>query len=431
MRLLIAIVLLLASPAFGVTGSGVTFSGVATSASEGGGGGLFGACTDGVDCFCDTLASTHTYCEDWEDARWTGTAASSAEWSDYPGGDTAFRGGASLWQSLYGSTGGPANCDWGNGEPPSPTYGNTCGYSACGAVAQWRPDDYYQGNAYTCIDFFKEGDANESIDAEVSGLTLTGGHSASGEIFSGNQMFAYRQPTSSPAGMQTNLGFCGSTCGITFAQAHSTNILSANPLAGTDWLSYGYPWKGQQFNTQYQFPTGNTGPTNGETGAPFAGGWEMTAGSSTCLSVNASATQTIGTLDGPNSCSGAWRWRAAGNGEGPTAANEFDRSDDWPLGNWACIRFYIESFGTSSTSMWIEFQGPNDSSPRRIFEVSNLDTNTLFGGDTSLGDWDFDHYLNQNGDPGLADTTAPVYIYYDNIVVNNGGQPVSCADIGF
>lgn len=380
----------------------------------------FGACTDGSDCLCDTISGS-TFCEDFENPQWIEIGGSN-EWHDAPSGLPGFRGGESLWQDLYGSSG--SDCDWRDGEPVSPNVGSPCSVgsgSTCAAAAEWRLDDYYDGNDHTCMDFFQDGEE----DDEVTGLTLTGGNN--GAVFDGNISFAHRIAPGEQAGHGSDWGSCGSTCGLTFARAFSTNLLTAAAPASADFITQ--PWKGNQFDFQYQWPEGNTG-ISGHNNAPFAGGFGLVnVSTSTCNdSVIAAATVSIGHLE----CDGAQvlRFSAAANGEGPTAANEFDRSDDWPLGAWGCIRSYISGFGSSSTNMWIEFQGPNDSSPRRIFEVTGLDTGTLFG-DTTLGGWGIDGYYNGNQGLGETPSTETFYRYFDNVVINSTGEPVTCAAIGF
>lgn len=369
-------------------------------------------CTDGVNCFCDdpTIAATPGLieCYDWEEVGWTGDGD---YW--YRG---SFRGETGIFQTTFGPADG--TCSWTNGQPVNPTYGDPCPVNeTCAAAAEWRLDDPYQGNSKTCFDFIQAG----QVDDEIQGLTLTGGHGTDPAIWSGNTILAERnrKGTTSGQGADFTTASIDSTFGITFAAAYSTNLLTAAGANDGDFPTA--PWKHFQTRGAYtlQFPGGNTG--GDANNPPFSGGSAIAVSEATCDAEVAAADLLIGNID----CQGAaFRHGAAGNGDGPTAENEFDRSDDWPLGEWACVRAYWGGMGTASGEIYIDFQGPNDASQRRIFHIQNLDMATIFGASNTVGRLFWDNYFN-----GTISETF--YRYWDNVVIVENAEPVSCAAIGF
>jgi len=378
------------------------------------------SCTDGTDCYCDLISDAQlATCEDWENPAWYEDGF-SPDWATAPPGDAGFRGGAGIWQTTYGPAGG--NCSWRLGEPSSPPIGLSCAYNACAAAAEWRADNRFSGNSRTCIDIQRSGDVN----GEVSGLTLSGG--GSGEVFDGNSHFAHRvRPGATSALASVIAGSFDSEMGMTFARAYSTNLFSANPDANNgNWLTT--PWKGDQTSGGLQFPEGNTG--SNVNNPPFSGGTVDVISQSACEASVAGANLLIGGIH----CQGnVFRHGAAKPGDCDSnpncdSSNEFNRSRDWPLGTWGCVRAYWGGMGTSSAELYIDFQGPSDAAPRRIFHVTNLDAAQIWGSGHRIGNYVFDAYYNGNSDgPPNIET---FYRYVDNYHLRHG-EPVSCSQIGF
>jgi hypothetical protein len=382
-----------------------------------------GSCTRGTNCYCDCVkqnppssACTSRYpgvtydaavrrCEDWEDPQWHDNTGSRPWWKS-PSGYNAFRGGDNLWQATYGA--GSGACSWTNGLPASPKLGYTCTAGTC-ALSEWSAGDPWDGNQKACIDIQRSGE----VDDEIAGLTISG-------VFDGSTYMGARvRPgsTSEIAGsMATGLN---SEMGITMAIAYSTNLASAvtSQCWNGEFVIQPGAWKHEQWGTGNQFPMGNTGPSN--YALPFGGGSPGVKSQSACLAARNASNISVGVLE----CDSAPALRFGAS----TAV--FKRSRDWPLGTWGCVRAYLGGVGTTSGSMWIAFQGPNDTSERVIFQVSNFDFKNSFN-EQKIDRYDWDAYYNGNGGQAQCNSTQTFYRYYDNVHVR-AGQPVSCAQIGF
>ena len=239
-----AVALLAALPAMGAS-SGVRVSGgrftvVTTPPTPP----LLGACTDGVDCMCDTLnpSSTLLFCEDFESAALYENIEDG--WPDGEDlGGTWNRGADSYWENRFGN--GDGGLFVSSDGPP--TLGTACGFGGFGCSGQkewcstaqgalagvgadcWGPNS----NTGARIDIQRSGDFNE----EVTDLVLTGGIGASANVLAGNQHLAQRLPAGDFAGKHGDIhlktGGNGSPSngttavtevGITMLLAYSSNI---------------------------------------------------------------------------------------------------------------------------------------------------------------------------------------------------------------
>ena len=355
------------------------------------------SCTDGTDCYCDLVASggdledtSLLFCEDYEDPAYHDDV--SGAWYEGPPGDPGFRGGGNKWMQVYtGTTTG----NWRLGQPASPTLGSTCDYGVCGP-SEWRADDLWQGNTQAVLDIQQAGEQ----DDEISGLTLNSLHG-------GNRWMAWRVPFGKATGIMGEIDFAStSEIGFTALVAYSSDLATA--VDPTDWDGdfVKQPWKHEEWGgglgTLFM---GNVGGG----GKPFSPGL-FHSSEAACNAMRTGATISPGTA----SCSSSTL----------KVGSNFDRSDQWPLGTWACVRGHIEGMNTSSGSMTIWF---ND---EKIFEMTDAD---LASGllETSFSGFSPNHYFN--GNAGREFDTPALHTFYrygDNMHIRSG-VPVSCGQIGF
>lgn len=386
-------------------GSGIRISGGKLSAADAGGGGGGGACTDGVDCLCDTQvegSGNLVMCEDFESSKLYEAGTNS--WIDHVGaGWPCYRGGSSHWVGRYGSAGAG---NWSNGQPASPRLGCACdaGGSVCGAreycstaqgfLADGGGADCWNGNASgTAIDIQRVGDVAD----EVAGLTLDENHG-------GRQWLAYRIGPGSAAGIFGRKEFTTgnlTTFGIRARIAYSTNLSAAsNGTFDGDFLTQ--PWKHEEFTDPHDalLFMGNTGQTQGRPLNPAV----IHSSSSACNSAVSGYTQLEGDLD----C----------NNEVMRVGSNFDRSTSWPLGQWACVRAYISGMGTSSATWKIWF---NDT---LVFHATGVNMTTVNA--QNADDWVFNAYYNGNQGGGTA-STETFYRYLDDAQVWMNQEPPACS----
>ncbi len=385
----------------------------------------FGACTDGVDCYCDTVSDPDLIlCEDFESPDYYENT--SNDWATAPGGQPGYRGGASRWLANYNSSGGKVS--WTNGNPASPQVGSTCTEGTCGpkeycsdsqslVVLGTAGSDCWDGNDGSGIDIQRDDDFND----ELGTLTLTGGNSGGGDVFSGNAHMAYRVEEA------TQNEIIGSETwtdtpefGLTMAVAYSSNLASVS-LADDAWKheefgDYPYSENFHMGNTGYADGLSSTFPFN-----PFMFGVSSGYSEAACDAALASADRLVGNFN----CNSAGLEGGATNG---TGTNEYDQSTDWPFGTWGCVQAYLNGMGTSDMEWKIWFNG------ELIIHLDNFDAAThLYN--TGYDEFYWNAYANANQDPDCNTTcedvtTDDAYRYVDNVHFR-AGAPVSCASIGF
>jgi hypothetical protein len=102
---------------------------------------------------------------------------------------------------------------------------------------------------------------------------------------------------------------------------------------------------------------------------------------------------------------------------------EYNRSRDFPLGAWGCVRAEYANLNTANASIKIWFN------ERLIIDVRNLNTSFLQlknGYDAFI----WNDYSNANQGMGAVATNQTTYRYEDNVVVTRGPAP-ACSVIGF
>ena len=134
-------------------------------------------CTDGVDCYCDTVSDSKLLlCEDFESPDYYEN--SSADWVTTGGGSTN-RGDKSRWASLYGNG---ISSSLFKSSDATPRIGPSCGYPYCTGMREYcstAQGNLVDGKGADCwgpgvnssamLDFQRSGD----YKAELSGLQLT------------------------------------------------------------------------------------------------------------------------------------------------------------------------------------------------------------------------------------------------------------------
>lgn len=387
-----------------------------------------GACTDGVDCYCDTVSDgSLLLCEDYEHVSFYDETAPN--WVSTAGNGAGDRGLGSKWNQLYGN--GEFNTVFRNNEPnASPRIGVKCSPSAsvcgtreyCSAAQGFEVDgggsDCWEGNQYAAIDIQRSGD----FDAEVGTLTLTGGTGATSDIGAGNQHLAYRTPQSGggtssreAAGIVGHKSWTSVTeLGVTMLVAYASNIGSVSLI--DDYYKhdeYGdYPY------SEYWI-SGNLAPGESNRVFPFRP-FMFTDSASDCTAALSTATVNVGHAE----CNS---YQFTYNATFGTGVGQYSQSADWPFGTWGCVQAHIVGMGTTDTDIEIKFNGET------IIDIDGIDGTKLTNQD--YGDVYFNNYSNANQDPDCNDTcesetTETTYRYQDNVHIRNGA-PVSCAAIGF
>jgi hypothetical protein len=196
------------------------------------------------------------------------------------------------------------------------------------------------------------------------------------------------------------------------ALAYSGNLQTALPSVSYD-SARGvpkYPWKHAEWgNTRTHLFTGNLGAGGvAGDGSPFNPSI-VGVSQSACNALVAAATVTVGTLE-------------CNSSGGIVIHSAFNRTTDWPLGTWACVRGHIKGTNTDSGELHIYFNGTT------IFSATNLRwASTLV--ETSFDKFVWNNYANGNGGAAQYEALEAYYRYEDNFVVT-AGAPKSCAEIG-
>jgi len=384
----------------------------------------YGPCTKGstnnaINCYGDKVTQPTgefydpnvLWVEDWDHPDWYGNpTGSQAWWRD--GGVSGARGFGNKWTANFGSVTGAAA--WTLGQPggtpyfgPNCTAGSTCyareycsaaqGTSFGSVVDCWGPGT----NAGTGIDIQGPTDAN----AEISGLTLTGGNN--GHVFSGNAYMAYRIPTGSPMGILGRRSWADSReIGITMALAYSSNVVASGILNS--------PWKHDEWgeaDQHWNLGLTGTGPTSVRPYKPFF--W-MTGGAGPCNTALSNATLFRGSTP---VCNGA----GLIYGADPAYYNQ---STNFPYGTWGCHQAHITGIGTTNVTLKLWHNSV------LIFHLTNFDGTLMTDATNGWGSVDLNAYANANQGTGETPTTQTAYRYQDNIHIRRGA-PVSCQQIGF
>lgn len=412
--LILTLTLLLASApqAATISGGSITGGAIGTASSPP----VAGSCTDGVDCYCDTVSDgSLLLCQDFENPDFYETT----NW--IAGGSDRALGNDYVAEMLGGGT--TAEGFWTNGTPASPKLGSTCSPSGlyCGPK-EWCSEaqgtlvgtspalDCWDGNDKAIIDIQRSGD----YDAEVSGLTLTGGTGATADVGAGNAHFAYRIPPGEEAGILGSETWSNQThVGVTELVAYASNVFDAgsNP-AGTYWK--GDEWGDYPYSEWWMY--GNMLPSGSTSTFPFRNFLFTTVSQATCEAAQSAATLSAGSWFG---CADDKMYFGADSAD-------YTQSSDWPLGTWACVQ---------GEAIW------TGSSPNRKLEMkvwfnetllihfSNFDAEILRNND-GYDEFYMNAYSNQNAPGQGTPTTTTSYRYKDNLHIR-AGTPVSCASIGF
>lgn len=431
---IIMLILLLALPSHAATISGGSISGgnIGTASAPP----VAGACTDGVDCLCDTVnpSSTLLFCEDFESVAlyenvedgWIDGEDLSGNWN---------RGGDSYWENRFGNGDGGMFVS----TDGAPTLGTACAFSAPGCTGQkewcsaaqgtlagvgldcWGPNS----NTNARIDIQRSGD----FDAEVTDLVLTGGIGATADVLAGNQHLAQRLPPGDYAGKHgdihlrsggdgnpTNGTTAVTEVGITMLLAYSSNIGTEtdNPIGLGGGTSQ---WKHDEWydsNDAYgeHWNLGNTGcGTTDE--FPYRGFMWATS-ESACNTALSGATISVGSAD----CTNAPALRLC-------STSAYDRSTDFPFGTVHCHQAHLRGLGTSDMDIEIKHDGVT------VIKLDNFDAGSaLINQQYRKILWNAYSNRNEDGDGTANDTDEAMYRYEDNILIVNG-PPEPCSAIGF
>lgn len=412
--------------------TGVVYSGISRGGAIGGGGGGAGACTDGVDCLCDTLSPVSTLlgCEDFERLGFY-DASETNDWSskEDPSGYTCYRGQNAPWVEDFGGSGTALTS---SGQPASPRVGCTC--DAGGAQCQMSGDwcsaaqgfavdgggaDCWQRNSDGIpIDIQRSGD----YDAEVAGLTLTGGIGESADVLGGLAHLAHRVAPGGPGGIMgsmylksganhgTNSDNTNATeIGVTMLLGYSSNVgTEADSVIDAQWKHDEWGTDGQSNVEHWNLGKTGCGTDTEFPYRPFL--WITSQGA--CDTALAGATETVGNMD---CIDPALRL---------CSTTAYDQSTDFPFGTVACHQAHIKGLGTSDVDIEIKHNGVT------VIKLENFDGAALRNNYYSNFVWNAYSNLNEDGDGTSNDTDVAQYRYEDNIVVVNG-PPESCASIGF
>lgn len=409
----ILVLLMLVGTASAQSGSGVSFT-----SSGFGGAASSGACTDGVDCYCDTVSDPNLlFCEDYEDLDYYENTAN--DWVTAAGG-AGDRALGSQWVDNYNN--GVSGVVFQTGQPATPRLGVTCSPSgsvcgtkeycseAQGDVVDGLGVDCWQGNDSAAVDIQRSGDFND----ELGTLSLSGGFGETSDIFAGRAHMAYRTAEGSgkTAGIVGDASWTAATeIGVTLAMAYSSNIGSASLIDD--------PYKHDEFGdypySEYWY-AGNIGPGSNTT-FPFRP-WMFKAlavSEATCDAAVAAADVLVGSFD----CNDVQMVYGATNG---TGTNQYDQATDWPFGTWGCVQAHISGMGSSDVEIRIYFN------EELIIHIDNLDGSVLYNQDYNA--MVLNNYSNANQGLGETATTEAAYRYQDNYHIRQGA-PVSCSSIGF
>lgn len=397
-----------------ITGSGVTFSGVATSASDGGGGGSFSdaSCTDGTDCFCDCIAGS-----DRGDGYKNDGCASK--------GYTVHTGSSISMCHDFDKVA----WDDGTGEAAGADGFSLFGSFLCpNDVGASYADEGTNDN--DCYNFVADNDCDTNATNTTTDCAL------------GNRGLGQKYDATYAHGRHADIGFSDiSTVGHTIVMKFSNNFFHNSDYKHDELLAgapgpHGWPLgqdqtlAGGNYDT-IKYSAGGTFPSTDSLGNTrldkiwrtrvfWNGGGNCNSGAF----VN-NATVTEGILH----CQGA-EW-----GYSPWQSSFPGGSFSWPDGEWACIATKITGIGSASgtvTQWWTDVDGNTES----IIQISGLDLS--YGEVAELVDgYTFNNYYNGGNftDSGYCTSTSSpygslgcdrAYRYEENVVITNG-DPVPCS----
>lgn len=461
---LIILILLLPSIAYGqkISGGSVRGSYLGQYVYSGGGGGGV-ACTDGVDCLCDTLGATVAsgatvaHCQDWEDPDWRDPNGADAAWRG------TYRGESGLWADLYlGST---LNSSWAGtigstNDPAVPTYGSSCtSIQICG-LSLWietdTEEDPFQcptrnrngwstptGVHYCAVGIISEDPPNQ-VDHMTAGKVLGITESPAGD--NSQFMFSMIPEASSDhvasiedraaQGISGRVSFGGNRdeIGITWAEVYAENIYDSNILRSY-WKHHELYASGQSANGEYWFGGNHTGafaPLGADLGVfPFSG-FKFLTGMANCESGPLQLTAVVGRYkcrypDGSGPFSGSYALAATIG----TGANQYTQSVHWPLGTRGCLRIWQKRQADNTLDWWVKLTTANTGGELTVMHFENLPVaNTPHNGYIAEQNWN--RYSNANYDQGAStDVSETTGSAHDNMVWVYGGEPATCAEINF
>lgn len=392
-----------------------------------------GTCTDGDNCFCDTVtapdASSILFCEDWEAAQLYDLSA--GHWVDNDPGEE--RGQDSYWLANYGT---PGENFWASGEPnASPRIGDQCSPvsgSGCDTPKEYcstEQGNLIDGQGADCweantdvpepfIDIVRDDDFHGSFPTSGD-VTAPGGQvGAFGTQALRAVVPAAEAPDNNGPASWT---VTDNSVGITGVMAYASNISSSNLQLA--------PWKHLEFSpdggvalgsallgfdSEGNFPLeGFVTCDNGSGGAE-----QCVDDGGTCSCPDPTAGNETGTLIGTFQQTNRWKWEAE--------ATDFDFSTDWGTHVWGCIRTKITGFGTANTCITQWYSTDGTETVWADFCVDGTEfIHTGTGGIESFI-WNWFANTNQSSAP-TADTTEASGRWHDNLVVTDG-DPVTCAD---
>lgn len=146
------------------------------------------------------------------------------------------------------------------------------------------------------------------------------------------------------------------------------------------------------------------------TNHPFAGGI-FTSG-------NPNPTMTLGAANVPSGLPGFTYFAPDRSRYAWGTTNNLDK--------WGCFQMHWDGWGTSSTRFRYWFNGT-------LIMDGRIDSSQMYQGwdSSGVGSFVWNNYYNGPGTPGDGyPGTTVAYRYEDNVVVNDGAEPVSCAAIG-
>lgn len=416
-----------------------------------------GSCTDGVNCYCDTVAdSGHAnydpnvlMCEDFDAPSlydYTGategdTSPGYGPWTDDGAGNqgtgcTGSRntGTNSYWVQTYTAQSDGVKWASGDGYPLNPDIGCTCGLAECDGPSAWSPNDELGSNAHVgAIGGIRTGDF---VNAAPSNSDPEGNCEGGSGHFCGNASIYFRIANGETAGILGNAQWTRTTeIGLTMAMGiPDRGLVTPGLLTDANWKFH--EW-GSNLDGAFFF--GQSGHAAGGE-FPFGSFTFANVTTATCQGWADGATVSRGKLscpdDGGGNTNGIY-WEPDLDG-GETWYDRdtdhsglgSDHSAGWPWGTWACLRAHYTGIGTSNTTIKQWIQGPNDTQEILVIDITGLDTSStgMNSGGAGYQSMDWNIYANQNQDG--APTSEVSGRYEDNIHITNG-TAVPCSQIGF